>query len=96
MSRIDSRQFQQLLDDLEQIAPTVMKSAESEFIKSTPVRSGNARRNTKLKNDTTILANYAYAGRLDEGWSKQAPGGMTDPTIDFIEREVYRQIGRID
>lgn len=54
------------------------------FVKETPIRSGNARRNTKLKNKKTIQANYPYAERLDEGYSKQSPQGMTEPTMDFI------------
>lgn len=58
-----------------------------EFVKNTPKRSGNARRNTKLKKDT-IVADYAYAKRLDEGWSGQAPRGMTEPTKEFLLRRL--------
>lgn len=54
------------------------------FVKETPVRSGNARRSTKLKNKKEIQANYPYAQRLDEGWSKQSPDGMVKPTQEFI------------
>lgn len=61
------------------------------FVQQTPVRSGNARRSTKLKNSKkTIEANYPYAERLDEGYSKQSPKGMTDPTIDFISEEFIK------
>lgn len=59
------------------------KEAEKVFVQNTPVRSGNARRNTKLRKDT-IVANYAYAQRLDEGYSKQSPQGMIKPTEDYI------------
>lgn len=58
------------------------------FVKQTPVRSGNARRNTKLQNKTEIQANYPYAQRLDQGYSKQSPKGMVQPTIDFIRKRV--------
>lgn len=58
------------------------------FVNQTPVRSGNARRNTKLQNKTQIQANYPYAKRLDEGYSKQSPKGMINPTIDFIRNRV--------
>lgn len=60
------------------------------FVKETPVRSGNARRNTILKNKKDIIANYPYAQRLDEGYSKQNPQGMTEPTIDFITDEFIK------
>jgi hypothetical protein len=61
------------------------------FVKNTPVRSGNARRNTR-KSGNAIDANYAYAQRL-EGWSKQAPKGMTEPTIEEVRDYVYRTLG---
>ena len=61
--------------------------AYKEFVRVTPVRSGNARRKTKLQKDT-IVADYPYAQRLDEGYSKQAPQGMTKPTEDFIRKEI--------
>lgn len=53
------------------------------WVKATPKRTGNARRKTKLKKDT-IEANYPYAQRLDEGWSRQAPDGMSKPTEKFV------------
>ena len=60
----------------------------------TPIDSGNARRSTNLKG-STIEANYAYADRLDKGWSKQYGGkGMTKPTTDFIRRRVKQITGK--
>lgn len=53
------------------------------FVKTTPKRTGNARRKTQLRKNE-IQANYPYAQRLDEGWSKQAPDGMTEPTSKYI------------
>jgi hypothetical protein len=53
------------------------------FVEETPVRNGNARRNTKL-NKNSIQANYPYAQKLNEGYSKQSPEGMTQPTTDYI------------
>lgn len=55
------------------------------FVKATPKRTGNARRKTTLSQNKVINANYPYATRLDEGWSKQAPQGMTKPTTTFIQ-----------
>jgi hypothetical protein len=45
----------------------------------TPIRSGNARSRTSLSGDT-IYADYPYATRLDNGYSRQAPAGMSKPT----------------
>jgi hypothetical protein len=41
-----------------------------------------------------IKANYNYAVPLDEGWSRQAPRGMSKPTEEFIKRRISRQILR--
>jgi hypothetical protein len=60
------------------------QAAYKYFRDNTPVKSGNARRNTHLVRDT-IQADYRYAQRLDTGWSKQAPDGMTRPTEQFIK-----------
>lgn len=96
MSRIDSTEVKRLLEDLQDVPDKLMKDAESEFRKNTPVQSGNARSKTRLKNKTTILADYGYAHRLNTGWSKQSPDGMTDPTIDYMEKQLDRLLGRID
>jgi hypothetical protein len=69
------------------------KDAFNFWVKETPKRSGNARRKTSFVNKNTIWANYPYAKRLNEGWSKQAPDGMVEPTTRFIMRKL-RQIIR--
>lgn len=66
------------------------KEAFNHFKGITPVRSGNARRNTRLQGDE-IQANYPYAGRLDKGYSSQAPDGMTKPTEKFIQEYIKKQ-----
>lgn len=67
----------------------VIQKAFAYFKGLTPVRTGFAKRNTKLVNDV-IEAAYAYAFVLDKGrhmtprgarGSKQAPEGMSKPTI---------------
>jgi len=70
----------------------VPKQAYDFFKDKTPVRSGNARRKTRLQGDV-IKADYPYAQRLDKGWSKQAPDGMSEPTIRFIRDEVEDIVG---
>jgi hypothetical protein len=78
----------------EQVAATLPKEAYDVFRKETPYRSGNAYRNTHL-NGNTITANYAYAERLDEGYSQLKPKGMTGPTEKFLEKRINDLIGRI-
>lgn len=51
----------------------------------TPIRTGNARRNTKLQNRRTIKADYHYATDLDAGKSKQARQGMTKPFAAWLK-----------
>jgi len=63
-----------------------------DFWKSvTPIKSGNARRRTRLQG-STIKANYNYAVPLDRGHSKQAPKGMSKPTEQFIRKRLKTKI----
>jgi hypothetical protein len=56
----------------------------------TPVLTGNAKSHTSIRNNE-ILADYPYAQRLDNGWSKQFGGvGMTEPTV----KEVIKYINK--
>jgi hypothetical protein len=70
---------------------TVAKETHRFWVRSTPRDQGNARNNTVLRGNT-IEANYPYAKRLDEGYSKQAPQGMSKPTETFFTRLVNRLI----
>ena len=72
------------------------KEAYKEFVAVTPIKTGNAKRNTKLTGNT-IKANYAYGAVLDKGrhmtsrgmrGSEQAPEGMTKPTEEFIKKRI--------
>jgi hypothetical protein len=94
---VNAKQFDQLMVELERIPDEVMTSADTFFTRITPKDKGNARRNTNLiKNKTEIFADYAYAERLDTGWSKQFGGkGMTNPTIAYIERQIDKKVGRL-
>ena len=60
------------------------------FKSKTPVRSGNAKRRTRLSGDE-IQANYPYAERLDNGYSDLAPEGMSAPTEKHIKSWIKRQ-----
>lgn len=68
------------------------KEAHPFFVKTTPIDTGNARNRTTLKQNT-IDARYNYANRLNEGYSRQAKNGMTDPTIDFLRKRVRQILG---
>ena len=90
----------QMLSKMKKELKDVPKEAYQFFVKQTPVRSGNARRNTKLKGNT-IQANYQYAEVLDKGrhmtnrgmrGSEQAPEGMSKPTTEFIKQTIDKII----
>jgi hypothetical protein len=67
--------------------------AHQEFVDLTPIRSGNARRRTRLQG-TTIVADYPYAERLDRGYSSQAPKGMTIPWERWLVRRLQQIFGK--
>ena len=85
--------FEQMLNQqVRSIAKDLFKTVK----KHTPKQSGRARRNwrlNKISNTSYNLRNTVpYAKRLDEGYSKQAPGGFYRPA----SREVSnRQRGKI-
>lgn len=85
--KIDTKALEASLADMSELKQSLLDLAYKHFVSITPVRSGNARHNTKQTKDS-IDADYPYADRLDTGWSKQAPGGMTGPTEKFLENEV--------
>lgn len=80
------------LDQLEKaLDPKTLADEAYQYFRSvTPIQSGNARRNTHLRGDE-IRADYAYATRLDTGWSRQAPNGMSEPTTKFIQEYIKKQ-----
>lgn len=81
-------QLSRRLANLRQFADRIPSLAHREFVAKTPVRSGNARRSTDLRTNE-IQANYPYAVRLEkESWSKQAPNGMTEPTVETIRSQL--------
>lgn len=91
MAKVDISGFRKQMAELQERLDDLPRAAHAEFVKTTPKRSGNARRNTRLQ-DTKIIADYAYSQRLDEGYSSQAPQGMTQPTEQWIQREVDRRL----
>jgi hypothetical protein len=67
------------------------QQALTEFKDLTPIRSGNARRRTRLSaTNQAIIADYPYAERLDAGYSSQAPQGMTKPFDKWVKDKVNK------
>ena len=92
---IDDSELKALFKELKDMPDEVMADAGKYFKNITPIDKGYARSRTSTK-DTTISARYPYAGRLDDGWSKQAPKGMTDPTEREIDKLITTEIRRIN
>lgn len=90
----DMSQVSKLFDQAEKVAKTLPKEALDYFVDSTPIRTGNARRSTRLRGNT-IDADYNYAERLDEGYSRQSPKGMSGPTEKFLQKRIDDLIGKI-
>lgn len=67
----------------------VPRKAFDFWVKTTPKRSGAARRRTSLKGNT-IQANYDYAVHLDSGSSAQAAQGMSAPTLSFVDKLINK------
>jgi hypothetical protein len=61
--------------------------AHKVFKDETPIKTGNARRRTRLQGEV-IKADYKYATELDAGKSRQAPEGMSKPTEQYITKRV--------
>lgn len=69
------------------------KDAYEYWKRITPKDTGNAKRRTRLQG-RKIKANYQYAVPLDNGWSNQAPKGMSAPTDIYIKKRISRHILR--
>lgn len=91
---VDSKEVRKLLVDLDRAIADTWQDTGTFFKNVTPVRSGNARSRTQTVGQK-ITANYAYAGRLDEGWSKQAPTGMSEPAVNYFVKNLNDRIGRL-
>lgn len=95
MAKVDLKGLTNKFKRVSDIKDNVMPQAHAFFQKLTPIKSGNARRRTRLNNNKDIEATYDYASFLDEGSSKQAPRGMSEPTVAELKKLVARYIKRI-
>jgi hypothetical protein len=91
VAKVNLSEFNKQMSDLIDIVKDLPASALDEFVKNTPIDKGNARRSTRLR-DNTIIADYPYSQRLEEGHSKQAPRGMVQPTEQWIQKEMDRRL----
>lgn len=83
MRRTTQGNLNRRVRQLNQAFEHLPQAAHEQFVRVTPIDTGNARRSTDLRGNE-IQANYPYANRLNEGYSRQARNGMTDPTIEWI------------
>lgn len=89
--RVDLKSFHTQMGKAKKLADDLPEQAYKEFVKNTPKDTGNARNKTKLQKNT-IVADYPYSQRLDDGYSKQSPKGMVEPTEQWIQQEVDRRL----
>lgn len=88
-----------ITDRLNRITQTLNSGTITDFavasMKShTPIKTGNARRNTKKQGNNQIVADYPYAQQLEDNRSPQTHGkGIIQPTIDDVRDYVYSKTG---
>jgi hypothetical protein len=87
MTKIVKNTMTQSLKKLERVLEQLPETAYELWLKNTPKNSGNARRKTRLKGKT-IHADYAYAKSLNEGSSRQAPSGISEPTAQALSKHL--------
>jgi len=102
---VDKTKFDNKMKKLLLTPDKVMTEAYKFFVDVTPIDTGYAKANTKLKlKQRTIEAKYKYASILDKGrhrtskgmrGSNQAPNGMTTPTIDKFKQYIKSYVKTI-
>lgn len=90
MAKVNLTKFNKMVTNLRQNAKDLSQGAYQVFVDNTPENTGNAKRKTRLSGDK-IIADYNYSQKLDEGYSKKKPDGMTKPTEKWIEDELNRK-----
>jgi hypothetical protein len=89
------------IDSIEPIIEDVMEDALVQMKSHTAKVKGNARNNTKLKNKTTLTADYEYAQYLDRPNFQKSnvsiqgrKQGFSKPTEEYIIKEIKSRIKR--
>lgn len=89
MAIVGRSKIQARMEEVERKVGRIKDFAADEFRKTTPIRTGNARSKTNRTN-VGVEAAYPYANSLNDGFSRQAPQGMTEPTVDKISDYVRK------
>lgn len=85
-----ANKYERRARELNRFLQGLPRRMHSKFRETTPIRTGNARSKTDLQGND-IVADYPYAVRLEkEGWSRQAPDGMSEPTIEWVRSELRK------
>jgi hypothetical protein len=84
-----------IFTSMQHIPSAVLQSTFKYFKDITPRKTGNAKRNTRLKKGQSINVTYDYFANLDKGSSPQAPDGMTGPAEEFMQTELNNRISKI-
>jgi len=92
MVKVNLTQFNRQMAQAVNAVIGLPEFAEKSMKSNTPIRSGNARRNTNLQGNKVIAA-YPYAQRLEDNYSPQTRGrGIIAPTEQDIQKEVDRRL----
>lgn len=91
---IDLTKFKNKVSNLLSVETQLVDQIYRHFHDITPYKTGNARAHTILVKNR-IVAGYPYAEKLDQGYSKQAPKGMTGPTEEFAKKIITQAIQKI-
>ena len=92
---INSKEVKAMFNELLDMGDEMMDDGFPVLKKATPIDKGNARRNTVHRSSAKIESRYPYADRLNTGWSKQAPNGFTEPTLEHMEDFVDKFTRRV-
>ena len=92
--KVNARKFNQRMKKLSQLPEYLLDEALDLVKEYTPVKSGYARSQV-VKQGNSIVADYPYAARLDEGYSKQSPNGFTEPTIEQLQRKTNTFVRKV-
>lgn len=94
--KLNKRDVAALAKDVQDAIDDSLEDTYDYYKKATPIKLGNARRNTKFSaTNKEIKSDYDYAGRLDNGWSKQAPNGFTKQSYAFLKRRLGKLFSQI-
>tara|TARA_R110000764_G_scaffold94779_5_gene178569 strand:- start:723 stop:1007 length:285 start_codon:yes stop_codon:yes gene_type:complete len=94
MIKVNSKVFERRMKKLSGLPTYLIKDALKLTKENTPIKSGNARNKTTIQGDK-IVSNYGYAGKLNEGYSRQAPNGFTEPTIEQLNKDTTKFVRKV-